>query len=322
VGGAASPSFPPEVALYIVKLACELPAEHGVALSLWDCKELARQLEADGLVDHISAETVRRVLAANALKPWRYHSWLSAKVPRDAAFAAAVSAISDLYTRPLAAHEVVLCMDEKTSIQLRQRLAPTRPAAAGRPVQVEQEYKRAGALNLFAAFDTRSGDVVGWSAERKRAQECVAFLDLLDARLAPEITVVHVVLDNLRVHKSKLVNAWLGQHPRFVVHFPPIHCSWMNQVEQWFSILCARPSASSISPDCSPSTATCIGSLSTGTVSLTPSIGRANPSRRSWRNAPRLRRCPMPPNSHPQFPWRGTKASRRTVGCRSGRGSA
>jgi hypothetical protein len=59
-----------------------------VALSLWDCKELARQLEADGLVDHISAETVRRVLAADALKPWRYHSWLSAKVPRDAAFAA------------------------------------------------------------------------------------------------------------------------------------------------------------------------------------------------------------------------------------------
>ena len=208
-----------------------------MALSLWDCTELARQLEADGLVDHISAETVRRVLAANALKPWRYHSWLSAKVPRDAAFAAAVSEISDLYTRPLAAHEVVLCLDEKTSIQPRQRTAPTRPATAGRPVHVEQEYKRDGALNLFAAFDTRSGDVVGWSAERKRAQECVTFLDLLDARLAPEITVVHVVLDNLRVHKSKLVNAWLGQHQRFVFHFPPVHCSWMNQVEQWFSIL-------------------------------------------------------------------------------------
>ena len=220
-----------------MKLACELPGEHGVALSLWDCSELARQLEAERLVDHISAETVRRVLAANALKPWRCHSWLSAKVPRDAAFATAVSEISDLYTRPLAAHEVVLCMDEKTSIQPRQRAAPTRPAAAGRPVQVEQEYKRDGALNLFAAFDTRTGAVTGWNAERKRAQECVAFLDLLDARLAPEITVVHVVLDNLGVHKSKAVMAWLARHPRFIFHFPPVHCSWMNQVEQWFSIL-------------------------------------------------------------------------------------
>jgi DDE superfamily endonuclease len=218
-------------------LACELPAEHGVALSLWDCTELARRLEAEGLVDHISAETVRRVLTANALKPWRCHSWLSAKVPRDAAFAAAISVISDLYTRPLAAHEVVLCMDEKTSIQPRQRLAPTRPAAAGRPVQVEQEYKREGALNLFAAFDTRKGDVIGWNAERKRAQECVAFLDLLDARLPQEITVVHLVLDNLGVHKSKAVTAWLALHPRFLFHFPPIHCSWMNQIEQWFSVL-------------------------------------------------------------------------------------
>lgn len=194
-------------------------------------------MEADEVVSHISAETVRLVLAQNDLKPWRYHTWLSAKVARDADFAAAIGVICDLYTRPLAAHEVVLCVDEKTSIQPRQRPAPTRPAAAGRPVQVEQEYKRDGAFNLFAAFNTRTGEVIGWNAERKRADECVAFLNLLDASLPPELTVVHVVLDNLRVHKSKVVNAWLAQHPRFIFHFPPIHCSWMNQVEQWFSIL-------------------------------------------------------------------------------------
>jgi hypothetical protein len=104
-----------------------------VPLSQWDCTELARQLETAGVVAHISAETVRRVLKLNELKPWRQHSWLSPKVPRDAAFAAAISAVCDLYTRPLATHEVVLCVDEKTSLQPRRRTAPTRPAAPGRP---------------------------------------------------------------------------------------------------------------------------------------------------------------------------------------------
>ncbi len=206
-------------------------------LSQWDCTELARQLETAGVVAQISAETVRRVLKLNQLKPWRHHSWLSPKVPRDAAFARAVSEVCDLYTRPLATHEVVLCVDEKTSLQPRKRTAATRPAVPGRPVQVEQEYLRDGALNLFAAFNTRTGEVLGWNAERKRAEEFISFLELLDQSLPPQLTAIHVVLDNLRVHKGKAVTAWLAQHPRFSFHFPPVHCSWMNQVEQWFSIL-------------------------------------------------------------------------------------
>jgi hypothetical protein len=122
---------------------------------------LARQLVRDGVVPSISSETVRRILEHHRLKPWRHHLWLSPKVPRDAAFAAAVQAICDLYTRPLAPHERVLCVDEKTSLQPRTRLSPTRPAQPGLPVRVEHEYQRKGALNLFAAFDTRSGKVYG-----------------------------------------------------------------------------------------------------------------------------------------------------------------
>jgi transposase len=218
-------------------MACERPDEYGRSLAKWDCQELARQLVAEGLVAAISPDTVGRILNGHRLKPWRHHLWLSPKVPRDAAFAAQVQEICDLYTRPLAAHELVLCVDEKTSLQPRTRKSPTRPAQPGQPVRVEHEYERKGALNLFAGFDTRTGKVYGLTAERKRQAEFIAFLELLDREIDPRVTVIHVVLDNLRMHKGKQVQAWLAQHPRFVFHHPPVHCSWMNQVEQWFSIL-------------------------------------------------------------------------------------
>lgn len=232
-----SPSFPPEVALHLVKMACERPEKLGRSLAQWDCQELARQLVREEIVPTISSDTVRRILENHRLKPWRHHMWLSAKVPRDAAFATAVQGICDLYTRPLAAHEMVLCVDEKTSLQPRTRKAPTRPAQPGRPVQVEHEYERKGALNLFAGFDTRTGKVYGHTAERKRQKEFIEFLEKLDREIPAAITLIHVVLDNLRMHKGKQVQAWLAKHPRFQFHFPPVHCSWMNQVEQWFSIL-------------------------------------------------------------------------------------
>jgi transposase len=225
------------VALHLVKRACERPEEHGRSLSFWDCQELAAQLVAEAIVPSISVETVRRILEGHHLKPWRYHLWLSPKVPRDEAFAAAVAAICDLYTRPLAADEMVLCVDEKTSLQPRPRKSPTLAARPKRPARVEHEYRRAGALNLFAAFDTRTGRVYGRTAERKRQVEFIAFLEQLDREIPAAITTIHLVLDNLVMHKGKQVRAWLAKHPRFVFHHPPVHCSWMNQVEQWFSIL-------------------------------------------------------------------------------------
>jgi len=191
----------------------------------------------DGVVANISHETVRRILHSHHLKPWRHHLWLSPNVPRDAAFVSQVREICDLYTRDLACWEMVLCVDEKTSIQPRPRTSPTLPAAPGEPIRLEHEYKRDGALNLFAAFDTRTGRVYGRTAGRKRQVEFIAFLEQLERELPAEKTVVHVVLDNLRMHKGKQVQAWLGKHPRFVFHHPPVHCSWMNQVEQWFGIL-------------------------------------------------------------------------------------
>ncbi len=221
-----------------MKLACELPDTADRSLSLWTCAELARTVRRDGVVETISPQSVQRILESRRLKPWRVHYWLSPKVPRDAAFRETVLGLCELYTRPLAAHERVLSLDEKTSIQPRPRTTPSRPALPGGiPVHVEHEYARRGALNLIAAFDTRSGEVIGICRKRKRQVEFIELLEEIDRRTPAEITLVHLVCDNVITHKGKLVRAWLAQHPRFRMHFTPVHCSWMNQVEQWFSIL-------------------------------------------------------------------------------------
>lgn len=230
--------FPPIVTTHLVKLTCELPDDEARSLSTWTCAELAKTLVRDGVVDAISASSVQRILAAEKLKPWRVHHWLSAKVPRDDSFRETVRNICDLYTRELGAHERVLSLDEKTSLQPRTRPVRHRPARRGnQPVLVEHEYTRQGALQLFAAFDTRTGEVIGLLRRRKRQSEFIELLAQIDEQTSPRITRIHVLCDNLSVHAGKLTRAWLAAHPRFQMHFTPVHCSWMNQVEQWFSIL-------------------------------------------------------------------------------------
>ena len=221
----------------MVRLACELPEQAGRSLSQWDCAELARQLVIDDVVAAISPQTVQRILAANRLKPWRQRVWLHPRTPRDATFAAHVRAVGDLLTRLLADDEVVLSLDEMTSLQPRPRRVATRPAQPGRPVQVEHEYQRAGATHLFAAFDTRSGRVYGVTTRRKRQVEYLTLLEHLDRTIPASVTTIHLLADNVSVHHGKLVRPWLAAHPRFVAHFTPVHCSWMNPVEQWFGIL-------------------------------------------------------------------------------------
>lgn len=214
-----------------------MPEQHDRPVSTWDSTEIADQVVATGVVEAISAATVRRILARHRLRPWRCHSWLHPPRPRDAVFLQQVRDLADLYSRPLAESEAVLCLDECTQLQPRPRPVPLRPARPGLPCLQEQEYARAGAVNLFAAFDTRSGQVFGWLTRRKRQVEFLRLLTLLDQSSPPSVTTLHLVLDNSSVHHGRQVQAWLADHPRFVVHFLPVHCSWMNQVEQWFSIL-------------------------------------------------------------------------------------
>jgi hypothetical protein len=226
------------VTTQLVKLACELPDQAGRSLSLWTCAELARTVVERGVVDSISPQSVQRILFSQKLRPWRVHHWLSPKVPMDEAFRATVLEVLTLYTRPLDDDEQVWSLDEKTSLQPRTRSAPNRPARpGGLPLRVEHEYDRKGATHLLAAMDTRNGRVMGVLRPRKRQVEFIELLDALDAQASYKVTAIHLVCDNVQMHKGKLVRAWLARHPRFRTHFTPVHCSWMNQVEQWFSIL-------------------------------------------------------------------------------------
>ena len=147
---------------------------------------------------------MQRILESHKLKPWRVHFWLSPKHPRDEAFRAATLEILDLYTRSLAPHECVLSLDEKTSLQPRTRTNPTRPARPGLvPVHVEHEYQRKGALQLFAAFDTRTGKVTAILRRRKRQAEFIELLEKLDRETPGSISLIHWVCDKLSVHKGK-----------------------------------------------------------------------------------------------------------------------
>lgn len=163
------PFFPPAIALYLVKLACELPDVTGRCLSLWTCAELARSLKSGGFVDAISPQSVQRILKTHQLKPWRVHHWLSPKVPRDAAFRETVLELCELYTRP---------------------------AQPGLPVRIEHEYERKGAVNIFAAFDTRLGEVSGICRRRKRQDEFIELLEEIDHKSSASITRIHLICDN------------------------------------------------------------------------------------------------------------------------------
>lgn len=109
-----------------------------------------------------------------------------------------------------------------------------RPARA---VRLRSNTSTCGAVNLFAAFDTRTGNVWATTARRKRQLELIELLEKIDREVPPETTLIHVVLDNVSIHRGKQAQKWLAEHPRFQFTFPPVHCSWMNQVEEWFSIL-------------------------------------------------------------------------------------
>jgi hypothetical protein len=145
------PVHGPVVRAEVVALACALPAEHDVPLSRWSCQVSA------------SASSVRRWLAADALKPWQHRSWISI---RDPDFAVKAARVLDLYAgiwdgQPLRPNDVVICADEKTSIQARCRCHPTLAPGQARAMRVEHDYRRGGALAYLAAWDVHRGQVIG-----------------------------------------------------------------------------------------------------------------------------------------------------------------
>ena len=183
----------------------------------------------------ISVSSVQRIWHAHGLAPHRVRQF---KLSDDPAFAAKLRDVVGLYVDP-PAHAVVLSVDEKSQIQALDRTQPGLPMKKGRAGTMTHDYKRNGTTNLFAALNVLDGTVIGRNMQRHRHQEFIRFLNTIEAEV-PAGKVVHVILDNYAAHKHPKVLAWLARHPRFVFHFTPTSCSWLNAVETFFAILTKR----------------------------------------------------------------------------------
>jgi len=189
----------------------------------WSTRKLAEQLG-------ISHMMVARVWRKHALRPQRLDRYMSSDDPD---FEKKAADIIGLYLNP-PAHAAVFCVDEKTAIQALDRLDPVLPLSPGRAERHGFEYKRHGTLSLYAAFNTKTGVVLGKTAARHTSAEFVAFLTDLVVN-QPRGKEIHVIADNLSAHKTELVETFLAQHPKVHLHFTPTYSSWLNQVELWFA---------------------------------------------------------------------------------------
>ena len=183
----------------------------------------------------ISVSSVQRIWRAHKLQPHRVRSF---KLSTDPQFAARLRDIAGLYIDP-PAHAVVLSVDEKSQIQALDRTQPGLPLKNGRCATMTHDYKRHGTTTLFAALDVLEGKVIGRCMQRHRHQEFIRFLNGIEATV-PVGKVVHVILDNYATHKHPKVKTWLERHPRYVFHFTPTSCSWLNAVEGFFAKLTKR----------------------------------------------------------------------------------
>ena len=211
----------PDTRLKIATEACRLPEEG----THWSTRGLAEHI---GGVSHV---TVHRVLAAEKIKPHLQEMWLNSQDPD---FEAKQAEIIGLYLDPPEG-ALVLSVDEKTGVQALGRKAPDKPVRPGTPARREFEYVRHGTKSLLAALAVHEGTVTGSCYDRHSNVEFLDFLQILD-RTYP-MGDLHLIVDNLSVHKHENVQKWLQRHPRVKLHFTPTHASWLNQIEIWFSIL-------------------------------------------------------------------------------------
>jgi len=219
------PGKPPiaaETVARVVALTCaDLPHQ----VTHWTGRAMA---EAAG----ISLSSVQRIWAAHKLQPYRVRSF---KRSRDPAFAAKLTDIVGLYLDP-PAHAVVLSIDEKSQIQALDRTQPGLPLKPGRCGTMTHDYKRHGTTTLFAALNVLDGRVIGRCMQQHRHEEFIRFLNEVE-RAVPAGKLIEAVVDNYATHKHPKVKGWLERHPRWTFHFTPTSGSWLNAVENFFSVL-------------------------------------------------------------------------------------
>jgi transposase len=234
------PSFTATDRAEVIALACALPAESGVPLARWSSPDLARELAARRQLA-VSASTVRRWLAGDALKPWQHRSWISV---RDPQFATKAARVLDLYAgiwdgRPLGAGDYVICADEKTSIQARCRCHPALPPGKARAMRVEHDYDRGGAVAYLAAWDVHRGRVAG------RCEDTTGIAPF--SRLVAQVMTtepyasanrVFWIVDNGSSHRgAAAVEQMASTWPNAQLIHLPVHASWLDQAEIYFSVV-------------------------------------------------------------------------------------
>jgi len=180
----------------------------------------------------ISHASVGRIWRTFGLQP---HIVRSFKFSNDPLFIEKVRDVVGLYMNP-PEHAVVYSMDEKPQIQALERAQPVLPMDLGMPERQTHNYIRRGTLDLFAALNVATGEVIAKTKRQHRAKDFVQFLREIDGRVSAELEV-HVILDNLSAHKAPVVKRWLARHPRFHFHFVPTYSSWLNLVERFFGLL-------------------------------------------------------------------------------------
>jgi transposase len=222
-------------------LACQPPREAGAPLARWSCPELAREAVAQGVAEQISAATVRRWLATDAIKPWQYRSWL---FPRDPDFAVKAERVLDLYQRrwqgkKLGPGEFVICSDEKTSIQARCRCHPSLPPGKARMMRVNHEYERGGVLAYLAAYDVHQARVFGRCAPSTGIAPFMALVEqVMTTEPYASAKRVFWVVDNGSSHRGQTaIDRLAKRFPNAVMVHTPVHASWLNQAEIYFSVV-------------------------------------------------------------------------------------
>ena len=260
------PPLGPEVAARVVALTL---ADPPVETTHWTADLMAR---ASG----ISASAVRRIWKAHGLQPHRYRQF---KLSNDPNFVDKLRDVVGLYVDP-PAHAIVLSLDEKSQIQALDRTQPGLPLKKGRLGTMTHDYKRHGTTTLFAALNVLDGTVIGRNMQRHRHQEFMRFLNAIEAEV-PAGKMVHVILDNYAAHKHPKVRAWLDRHERFVFHFTPTSCSWLNAVEGFFAKLSRRRLKRGVFRSSSTSRPPSTASSPRPTPNRSPSHGPQTPTKSS-----------------------------------------
>jgi transposase len=218
--------YGPDVRLQVVATATSVPPE---GVSAWTHELIAAQLAATG----ISVSQSGRILASLELAPHRVRGWLNRR--EDEQFWAQAAAVCEVYLRPEPG-TVVICIDEKTGIQAKNRRYAEHPPAPGRLARREFEYVRHGTVSIVAALHVATGQVIAEPIARNDSATFTGFLHRLDQCTDPRLKI-RLVMDNGSSHTSRATRAWLAAHPRITVTYTPKHASWLDMAELWFSIL-------------------------------------------------------------------------------------